>query len=292
MAWSIKRLVSSFKRSISRPHRPRSSIIRSIMEHAGIPVPASTAGSDDESDEICEGEEEEEMEEDPAIEEAALEIPSGSVGPAATEVKVKEEEMEKEILMVAPPSKKHKREAPTAASKIPKATNEAPSEAEKAPSETGIPSAGTPSETGKAPSETGKAPSARKAPSETGKALSDSGKAHSETGQALSATGGASNESGKAASKAPAPSKAPTTETRDREIREAPTTESPATTETKTREAPTTTETREHKPARKRVKDPRMLELKHAMESAAKRKKCKSLEDAGVVFETLINRSL
>eukprot|EP00439_Symbiodinium_sp_Y106_P040958 s971_g5.t1 len=201
MAWSIKRLVSSFKRSISRPHRPRSSIIRSIMEHAGIPVPASTAGSDDESDEICEGEEE--MEEDPAIEEAALEIPSGSVGPAATEVKVKEEEMEKEILMVAPPSKKHKREAPTAASKIPKATNEAPSEAEKAPSETGIPSAGTPSETGKAPSETGKAPSARKAPSETGKALSDSGKAHSETGQALSATGGASNESGKAASKAP-----------------------------------------------------------------------------------------
>ena len=138
MAWSIKRLVSSFKRSISRPHRPRSSIIRSIMEHAGIPVPASTAGSDDESDEICEGEEEE-MEEDPAIEEAALEIPSGSVGPAATEVKVKEEEMEKEILMVAPPSKKHKREAPTAASKIPKATNEAPSEAEKAPSETGIP---------------------------------------------------------------------------------------------------------------------------------------------------------
>ena len=68
--------------------------------------------------------------------------------------------------------------------------------------------------------------------------------------------------------------------------------ESPATTETKTREAPTTTETREDKPARKRVKDPRMLELKHAMESAAKRKKCKSLEDAGVVFETLINRSL
>ena len=42
LAWSVKRLVSVFKRVVSRPHRPRSETIRSLMEAAGIPVPAAS----------------------------------------------------------------------------------------------------------------------------------------------------------------------------------------------------------------------------------------------------------
>ena len=257
MAWSIKRLVSAFKRAISRPHRPRSSIIRSIMEHAGIPVPAaSTAGSADDGDEsvMGEGEEEEELEVDPPIEES--ELPSGSVGAVAEPaplMDVKEEMVEENILSVAPPPKKHRKEAPK--EEVFRETGKA-TRCEDAPK--------TPSEAGKVPS---KAPSV--APSETGKARSEKGKAPS--------------EKGKAPSKAP---KAPTTETREAP-REAPTTtetkEAPTTTET--REAPTTTETREDPPARKRVKDPSMLKLKHALESAVKRKKTKNLEEAGAIFK-------
>ena len=71
MAWSIKRLVSSFNRIITRPHRPRSDIIRNIMVEAGIPVPAATGPDetdcDDDGDGFEEGEEEA-MVEDEAVE--------------------------------------------------------------------------------------------------------------------------------------------------------------------------------------------------------------------------------
>eukprot|EP00439_Symbiodinium_sp_Y106_P065178 s1281_g10.t1 len=71
LAWSLKRLVSVFKRSISRPHRPRSPVIKNVMQAAGIPIPAPATEDDDESTDYHEGgdegEEEEELEDDPPM---------------------------------------------------------------------------------------------------------------------------------------------------------------------------------------------------------------------------------
>lgn len=39
MAWQLKRCLSCFNRVAARPHRPRSRVIRVLMEAAGIPVP-------------------------------------------------------------------------------------------------------------------------------------------------------------------------------------------------------------------------------------------------------------
>ena len=39
MAWQLKRCLSCFNRVAARPHRPRSRVIRALMEAAGIPVP-------------------------------------------------------------------------------------------------------------------------------------------------------------------------------------------------------------------------------------------------------------
>ncbi|CAE7257649.1 unnamed protein product, partial [Symbiodinium necroappetens] len=310
MAWSIKRLVSTFKRAISRPHRPRSASIRSIMEHAGIPVPAaSTAGSCSDDDSMGEGEEEEEMEDDPPLEDVMEELaPSSAMVPAEPAIPVKlekPEEKEEDLVLVAPPSKKMKKEARTeTASKSAKATMEPPSEKEKALSETGKKA---PSETkktreiGESSSESGKAPT-----SESGKApTSESGKAPtSEAAKGPTSEAGKgpttpTSESGKSSTKggrttgdtrkAPTETReAPIEETREAlrsKTREAPTTKTREAPTTETREAATTetreaatTETREALPVRKRVKDPTMLKLKRVLEDGVKSQKSKHLE--------------
>ncbi|CAE7328631.1 unnamed protein product [Symbiodinium sp. CCMP2592] len=99
LAWSLKRLVSVFKRSISRPHRPRSPVIRNIMQAAGIPVPAPTADDDESTDyheDGDEGEEEEELEVDPPMD---IELkPEDAIEDAA--------KADAPLLTLAPPLKK------------------------------------------------------------------------------------------------------------------------------------------------------------------------------------------
>ncbi|CAE7520361.1 unnamed protein product, partial [Symbiodinium sp. KB8] len=262
MAWSIKRLVSTFKRAISRPHRPRSASIRSIMEHAGIPVPAaSTAGSCSDDDSMGEGEEEEEMEDDPPLEDVMEELaPSSAMVPAEPAIPVKlekPEEKEEDLVLVAPPSKKMKKEARTeTASKSAKATMEPPSEKEKAPSETK-----KPREMGECSSESGKAPT-----SESGKApTSESGKAPTSE-----AAKGPTSEAGKGPT-------TPTSESGKSSTKGGRTTGETRKAPTETREAPIE-ETREALPVRKRVKDPTMLKLKRVLEDGVKSKKSKHLE--------------
>ena len=85
MAWSIKRLVSSFNRIITRPHRPRSEIIRNIMMESGIPVPAAT-GPDDDDDCANDDTDYDELgwedgEEEDAVEDAAVDPEAVSCGP-------------------------------------------------------------------------------------------------------------------------------------------------------------------------------------------------------------------
>ncbi|CAE7394461.1 unnamed protein product [Symbiodinium sp. CCMP2456] len=251
------------------PHRPRSASIRSIMEYAGIPVPAaSTAGSDSgDDDSMGEEHEEEEMEDDPPLEDVRELDPSSAVVPAEPAIRVKQEMEvgEADIVSVVPPTKRIKKEARTeTASKTPKAI-EAPSEKGKAPTETGkkAPSeAESSSESGKAPrSEAGKAPT-----SESGKApTSESGKAppsEAGTGPTTKSGKGPASESGKGptseSGKGPTSEsgKGPTTKRKARtetptkareapaKTREAPTTETREAPATETREAPTT-ETRE-----------------------------------------------
>ncbi|CAE7344072.1 unnamed protein product [Symbiodinium necroappetens] len=104
LAWSLKRLVSVFKRSIARPHRPRSAVIRKIMTSAGIPVPARAAGDDDDEstdyhEDGDEGEEEEEMEEDPPMD---IDLRPEDV--------VAEKAPDAPLLSLAPPLKKAKTE--------------------------------------------------------------------------------------------------------------------------------------------------------------------------------------
>ena len=56
----MKRLLSHFNRVSSRPHRPRSEIIRRMMERVGIPIPDGSVAGDDDVSSAAEGEGEEE----------------------------------------------------------------------------------------------------------------------------------------------------------------------------------------------------------------------------------------
>ena len=75
MAWQMKRLLSCFNRIACRPHRPRSRVIRALMEKAGIPVPAECEkgkgkrGEDSTSSSDGEGSETEEEASDDSVEE-------------------------------------------------------------------------------------------------------------------------------------------------------------------------------------------------------------------------------
>ena len=92
MAWTLKRLMSCFNRVIARPHRPRSEVIRGMMQDAGIPIPEAspTDQADSEDDYIGEedGEEEERCDDDEVVEAAPPDTTSALVpddGPAKAE---------------------------------------------------------------------------------------------------------------------------------------------------------------------------------------------------------------
>ncbi|CAE7207036.1 unnamed protein product, partial [Symbiodinium necroappetens] len=130
------------------------------MEAAGIPVPAaSTAGSESEDDGV-EGEEEEELESDPLVDETMEPKPEAEAPPPLTDLTASVVSAPAavdagELVAIARPTKKPKK-APTET----KATPETPTETAVAPT-VEVPTT-APTETREAPSKTGEPPSAKK----------------------------------------------------------------------------------------------------------------------------------
>ena len=164
------------------------------MEAAGVPVPAaSNAGSGSEDDGV-EGEEEEELESDPIVEEKIepeAEAPPPLEDLKGSAVSVPAADDREALLAVARPTKKHKKAAPTDAAVTDAAAptetptdptvrkEQAPTETRAAPTETRA----TSTETKATPTETTAAPTmevppaapteTREAPSKTGDSLSE-----------------------------------------------------------------------------------------------------------------------